>query len=184
MKEIIASCRSITFLRRIYAACRGAYGIISETYRQSLLFAAEKNIERRLSACFEGSLFLKFILSYSGRNVDFIKESTTCRYGASILHGAASAAYLPASRFYQLKSALAQDLHLAPGRAVGLVLIIAAILNSLLSLFFRNPFSPTAWFFRAMLFALGLAGISMGTDLKTLKENSLIFKILRKINHA
>jgi hypothetical protein len=184
MRAIIEGSKLFIYLEHLYAGYWRACGVVSRLYRQSFIFAAQEKIRPLIKACFQESQAIKFILSPLYRNVNFTEESAACHYGAAILRKSAQAINLETIWLYRSKSTLVPELRYAFTRAAAPVLITAACLNFLLSFILKDTDAMAVWFCSLMLFALGLAGLSAGRDLKSIKESSLLFKILRKLNNA
>lgn len=88
--------------------------------------------------------------------------------------------YLNTSKTVDLTKENKQNFYLLPVKTLSIIVIIAVVTNVTLSIILRRDIGLWGWSMRGLVLFVGLGGLFCDADWSTLKNSSVIFKLVSK----
>lgn len=182
-ENLIDTSITTALLKYSYRKYQYIENIFIEIYKRSYIYKFFEAILRKIRIYYEYSLLSKImqfeekqdltILAHNSRFVQFLinlyKRSTfNFNY------------YLKISKFANFIQSTKDRIYLSPTKTISIIVIIAIITNTALSLIFKRNIILGSWLLRSLFLFIGLSCLFSNINSQTLKENSITLKWINR----
>lgn len=183
LKYLIDSSITMLGLRYFYKKYQNILKIFRNIYKNSYFYKWIDKFLRRIGIYFQDSLLLARITQeIKALDLTILENSRFGQYMVNlyIRYKIRFNYYLTTSELKSFTCKTQEEICFSPLKAISIIAIIAVITNTALSALLKNNIILWDWLLRSLLLFLGASGLCYNVDWHTLKENSLIIKLVTK----